>query len=458
MLNTQKTLFYSLFSGFVLILIMSSSVLAEDEYGIKASTDRKTAAVGDRIILTVTVSSKNSTSVQPVAPELKNFDVMGTSSSNRISIVKGSQYVEMSNIYLLRPIKYGKLVIGEFTLNYNDSKNISRSIKTVPIMIDVPEQEGEKAAEDTLESLINSGSANATLENLIKMANSGEVEAQNKLGNMYYKGEGVSQDYQKAIEWYKKAALRGHAKAQYNLGILYNGGKIIHDNKAAIECYEKAAKQGYAPAQCALGLIYKQFRRVETYRVNNKAQHNLDILYNGGAYGGFRQDDRKAFEWFEKASMQGYAPTQYFLGVMYDSGEGVPKDYKKAIEWYEKASLQNYAEAQNNLGTMYAKGEGVSQDNKKAIECYEKAAMQGNTVAQNNLGTMYANGEGVPKDVISAYAYFNIAASYKNSDSIGYRNLLQKEMTSVQIEKAQALSQEIFKKIEENKKKLDNAQ
>jgi len=140
----KKGISYGLLLSLALIFLFSSAVLAEDEYRIKASADRKTAVVGDKIMLTVTVSANGSISVQPTAPELKDFDVMGTSSSNRISIVNGAQYVEMSNIYVLRPLRAGKIVIGEFTLNYNDSKNISRTVKTVPITIDVTEAEEKK--------------------------------------------------------------------------------------------------------------------------------------------------------------------------------------------------------------------------------------------------------------------------------------------------------------------------
>ena len=34
----------------------------------------------------------------------------------------------------------------------------------------------------------------------------GDVDAQIKLGNMYYHGEGVEQDHTKAMVWYRKAA------------------------------------------------------------------------------------------------------------------------------------------------------------------------------------------------------------------------------------------------------------
>ena len=56
---------------------------------------------------------------------------------------------------------------------------------------------------------------------------------------------------------------------------------------------------------------------------------------------------------------QGYAKAQYYLGVMYDNGFGVPQDYRIAVKWYSFAAQQGLAGAQYNLGVMYNKGEGV---------------------------------------------------------------------------------------------------
>ncbi len=46
-------------------------------------------------------------------------------------------------------------------------------------------------------------------------------EALNRLGNMYYYGQDVGQDYTKALRCYKFAALQGNAEAKYNLGYCY---------------------------------------------------------------------------------------------------------------------------------------------------------------------------------------------------------------------------------------------
>ena len=47
----------------------------------------------------------------------------------------------------------------------------------------------------------------------------GNAEARFSLGVMYFGGEGIAQDKREAVSWYQKAAERGYAKAQYNLGL-----------------------------------------------------------------------------------------------------------------------------------------------------------------------------------------------------------------------------------------------
>ena len=47
---------------------------------------------------------------------------------------------------------------------------------------------------------------------------------------MYYNGLGVEKDYQKAKEWYEKAAAQGNARAQTNLGDMYYNGEGVSQN------------------------------------------------------------------------------------------------------------------------------------------------------------------------------------------------------------------------------------
>ena len=54
-----------------------------------------------------------------------------------------------------------------------------------------------------------------------KAAEKGNAEAQYDLGNKYRKGEGVPEDVNQAVYWYRKAAYRGNVKAKHSLGLMY---------------------------------------------------------------------------------------------------------------------------------------------------------------------------------------------------------------------------------------------
>ncbi len=64
---------------------------------------------------------------------------------------------------------------------------------------------------------------------------------------MVNKGVAADNDgnYQEAVRWYRKAAEQGHAKAQYNLGVMYyNGFGVTQDRTEAKKWWEKSAAQG----------------------------------------------------------------------------------------------------------------------------------------------------------------------------------------------------------------------
>ena len=53
---------------------------------------------------------------------------------------------------------------------------------------------------------------------------SGDVSATMVLAFMFYEGLGVTQSYEEAAELYWSAAEQGDAKAQCNLGMMYQKG------------------------------------------------------------------------------------------------------------------------------------------------------------------------------------------------------------------------------------------
>jgi len=62
---------------------------------------------------------------------------------------------------------------------------------------------------------------------------------------MYYRGDGVGQDYKAAVKWYKLAAEQGYDLAQFNLGLMYiNGHGVAQDYIRVHMWWNIAASQG----------------------------------------------------------------------------------------------------------------------------------------------------------------------------------------------------------------------
>jgi hypothetical protein len=73
-------------------------------------------------------------------------------------------------------------------------------------------------------------------------AQSGDLEAQTNVGEIYERGLGVAPDYAAAAMWYQKAADKGYARALFNLGTLYEQGQgVPKDELKALNLYRQAS-------------------------------------------------------------------------------------------------------------------------------------------------------------------------------------------------------------------------
>lgn len=117
-------------------------------------------------------------------------------------------------------------------------------------------------------------------------------------------------------------------------------------------------------------------------RGNAKAQFNLGDMYRIGE--GVPQDQSEALRWWRMAAEQGHAGAQSTLGVMYEAGDGIPQDYLEAVRWWRMAAEQGEFRAQYNLNVMYAAGQGVPQDYVNAHVWFNLAAAQGHEIARTN--------------------------------------------------------------------------
>ena len=172
---------------------------------------------------------------------------------------------------------------------------------------------------------------------------------------------------------------------------------------------------------------------------------NASAGFNEGLTAEKQGDLKTEFSEWKPLAEQGNAFAQYYLGMMYEYGQGVEQDYGQALAWYWKAADQGNADAQSKLGLMYSKGRGVAQDYGQALAWHRKAAEQGNADAQYNLGVKYQFGRGVPQNDVVAYALYNLSASIDSSDdkATNNQNSLVEHMTPAQVAAGQVLTREM---------------
>ena len=81
-------------------------------------------------------------------------------------------------------------------------------------------------------------------------------QEQDEIGYAYAMGIGVEQNLKTAVKWFRLAAKKGDANAQYNLGYCYWLGYGVSQNyKKAEEWWKLAVKQNHLMAlDCLVGL------------------------------------------------------------------------------------------------------------------------------------------------------------------------------------------------------------
>ena len=80
-------------------------------------------------------------------------------------------------------------------------------------------------------------------------AERGNAFAQMRLGNLYYLGHGVAQNYATAVRWWTAAAEQGNATARCNLGVMYLAGfGVKRDDVLALMWFTLAGGAGHHDA------------------------------------------------------------------------------------------------------------------------------------------------------------------------------------------------------------------
>lgn len=193
-----------------------------------------------------------------------------------------------------------------------------------------------------------SESLDAAIKEVVQKAEQGDVNAQARLGALYYEGKRVPQDYKQAVYWLTKAAEQGDVDAQVNLGVMYYAGKGgIKDDERAIHWLTKAAEQGDVQAQDLLKFFrFKRSPGSTELQKSMKPEPQLpsSILYDGA--------DHLLFEW----------PLEdYFL-----AGNKRPDELRRYFGFFEvrdsKLYLKKISRLQIKLGSDLAAESAEWQD------------------------------------------------------------------------------------------------
>lgn len=306
------------------------------------------------------------------------------------------------------------------------------------------------------------------LDSLQTLAVSGDPTAQYELGNHYYEGSQVKQDFDEAFIWYRRAALQGNADAQYHLGTMYLMGEGIEQNDTeAKNWYEKAADQGNEAAKHNLENLQRMTASTDSQKElqsdtpdNTAAPEEKKKGVLGFMKGLFNSDKNEvepqqtvtttdtsksdAKSKPVEVQLKPPAESDHERGLAYTYGEGVPQNDTTAFKYFQSAALQGYAPAQYELGIAYESGRGTQKDIHAAIEWYEKSAQQGYVMAQRSLGNIYMNGEGISQNKPLALAWYSILAVKGNVLDVHRRDLLKEQLTSEEIKESETLKQQLM--------------
>lgn len=183
-------------------------------------------------------------------------------------------------------------------------------------------------------------------EKLLMDAEAGNGRAYTDLGKRYETGNGVEQDYAKALEYYllSAEAEKPDFKGMRLAGLLYmNGTGVEQDYEKAAACFLKAAEDGDVSAAYFLGTLYEQGNGVEADPVQAKHWYETAIAqldrFTGGKNTGPDElklalcrlaemaledgDTEKAISYYQIASDLGWdAATQALIELNGETTEG----------------------------------------------------------------------------------------------------------------------------------------
>lgn len=200
------------------------------------------------------------------------------------------------------------------------------------------------------------------------------------LAELFEAGEGVEQNMDEAMRYYKLAASQGEAEAQnaYAETLIQQRLDEPEAWAEAQEFLEQAARQGHCTAQYNLAEV------LQTSATAADAADASDAS-DASAAASQAQAAAAAARWFAQAAAQGHVLATYKLALCHATGKGVVPDPQEANRFLQLAAAAAHAPSQYALGWRRYKGEGCTPSLEEARQLFSLAAEQGHEQARRTL-------------------------------------------------------------------------
>ena len=246
-------------------------------------------------------------------------------------------------------------------------------------------------------------------ENYYKSAFDAYLEQDNKdarmlqrIGNMYYRGQGTATDVKSAASYFKQAIDAGSTTSYGSLG------RIYLDKKSSL----------YNPQDAVINL------ELAVENDDNNALVTLGCLYLWGCHPGI-EDPEKGLALLEKAKNNGVenvglAAARFYL---YDDSPKSPDKLKEALSLLKEDADQGNADAMYQYASTASQYHLLTDD---ICQSYFTSALKiyleqenKDAYALHRLGNMYYRGQGTATDVNLAESYFKQAIDAGSVTSYG---------------------------------------
>lgn len=220
------------------------------------------------------------------------------------------------------------------------------------------------------------------------------------LGNLYYYGNDVPQDYEVAFNYFQQAGTPHNGKpmpfALYNMAEMLEKGLVDDESQNIHELYREALSG---------------FLNAEERDSNDLIEYKIGTMYLEGK--GCTVNKDTAEEYLLKSAVYGNTYAQTKLANLYIESEK-PELESKAIILLELAADSNNPMAQYQLGKIKTDIASANFDPDEGIRLLEASAAQDNDFAEYALGSIYYKGEAVEQNIDTALKHLNSSAEKGN--------------------------------------------